>query len=383
MCSCSPMLELEMRLLLKMKMLPGTAFMAAAAGLLSVCVVLVPMRVVSAASAGQKASPAQPPTTAGAAVYERDCAICHGKNREGIPSVIPPLTGLQHHMTDNQIAQLIHDGNKTMPPVPTVTKDELPALLAFLHTEPAQSGPAVSADLDSRKGLELSPQAAAGGALFQQNCAFCHGRDAMGGETGPDLTRSKLVLSDTDGSKIAQVVHEGRAKGDKKMPAFQFSTSEINGLVAFIRARITAANAMQGGRRGVDVSDLQTGNVELGKKYFNGAGGCAKCHSPSGDLAGVASRFEGLQLEERMLYPENAKSTVTVTLPSGKKISGLLAYQDEFTIALKNHEGVYKSWSKDRVKFTVDSPVDAHVRLFSRYTDDDIHNLMAYIQTLK
>ncbi|HWA95911.1 MAG TPA: c-type cytochrome [Terracidiphilus sp.] len=372
-----------MRLLLKLKMFPGTAVAAAAAGLLCGCVFLIPMRAVLAARAGQSASAAAPAVSAGAAVYDRDCSICHGKNREGIPSVIPPLTGLAHHMTDNQIAQLIHDGNKTMPPVPTVTKDELPALLAFLHTEPAAPAASeVPVTLDARRGLELSPEAAAGGALFQQNCAFCHGRDAMGGETGPDLTRSKLVLGDKDGSQIAKMVRQGKTDGNKKMPAFNFSAPEIAGLVAFIHARIEAANSMKGGRRGVDVSDLQTGNVELGKKYFNGAGGCAKCHSPTGDLAGIASRLEGLQLEERMLYPENAKSTVTVTLPSGKKISGTLAYRDEFTIGLKDSHGVYRSWTTDSVKYTIDSPVEAHVELFSRYTDDDIHNLMAYIQTL-
>ena len=84
-----------------------------------------------------------------------------------------------------------------------------------------------------------------------------------------------------------------------------------------------------------------------------------------------------------MLYPRNAKSTVTVTLPGGQKITGTLAYRDEFTIALIDHKGTYRSWPTDKVNYTIDSPVDAHVKLFSRYTDDDIHNLMAYIQTLR
>jgi mono/diheme cytochrome c family protein len=232
--------------------------------------------------------------------------------------------------------------------------------------------------------LQLSPEAAAGGALFQQNCAFCHGRDAMGGETGPDLTRSKLVLSDVNGSKIGQVMSEGRTNGDKKMPAFRFSGPETSSLAAFIHARVDAADAMKGGRRGVEVSDLQTGNAEAGRLYFNGGGGCVKCHSPRGDLAGVATRFEGLQLEERMLYPgRSARTTVIVTLRSGQKITGSLAYRDEFTIGLKEQDGTYRSWPTENVKYTVDSPVEAHVKLFSRYTDDDIHNLMAYIQTLR
>jgi len=224
----------------------------------------------------------------------------------------------------------------------------------------------------------------AGAGLFQQDCAFCHGRDAMGGETGPDLTRSKLVLSDTDGSKIAEVVRNGRLNTEKKMPPFHVSDAEMVSLVEFIRARVTAAAAMKGGRRGVDVADLQTGNVELGKQYFNGAGGCSKCHSPTGDLAGVASRHQGLSLERRMLYPEGAKSKVTVTLASGETVTGTLAYLDEFTVGLRDSNNTYRSWFIDKVKkYVVDSPVEAHVEQFPKYTDADIHNLMAYIQTLK
>jgi len=84
-----------------------------------------------------------------------------------------------------------------------------------------------------------------------------------------------------------------------------------------------------------------------------------------------------------MLYPRNAKSTVAVTLPSGTKVSGTLAYLDEFTVGLKDSSGTFKSWSVDSVKYKVDSPVEAHVEQFPRYTDNDIHNLMAYLQTLR
>jgi len=336
------------------------------------------------AMAQAAAAPASPaPDAAGSASYEKHCAICHGEQREGILPAFPPLIGIKRQMSDAQITDLIHKGKGRMPGFSTLPNEELTALLSYLATTPAitplQAAPAAG----NRRGPQLTGEAAAGGALFLQNCAFCHGRDAMGGETGPDLTLSKLVLADTDGSKIAQVVKEGRNEPDKKMPAFQFSSQELNTLVAFIRAREAAAAAMKGGRRGVSVADLQTGNAEAGKTYFNGAGGCAKCHSPTGDLAGVARRYEGLQLEERMLYPRNAKSTVAVTLPSGTKVSGTLAYLDEFTVGLKDSSGTYKSWSVDSVKYKVDSPVEAHVEQFPRYTDNDIHNLMAYLQTLR
>lgn len=220
-----------------------------------------------------------------------------------------------------------------------------------------------------------------GKALFRQDCSFCHGRDASGGESGPDLTRSKLVTEDVDGNNIGPVVRNGRP--DKGMPRFDRSDDQIASLVAFIHTRQNNALTNKGGRKGVDVADLQTGNAEAGKQFFNGAGGCATCHSPTGDLAGIASRHQGLQLEERMLYPKHAKSRVTVTLASGQTVAGTLEYLDEFTVGLVDSTGWYRSWRTRDVKYKVDAPVNAHVELFSKYTDSDVHNLMAYLQTLR
>jgi len=224
-----------------------------------------------------------------------------------------------------------------------------------------------------------------GKKLFRQDCSFCHGRDAGGGEGGPDLTRSKVVASDVKGEKIGPVIRNGRP--DKGMPRFEHSDAEIESLVAFIHFRkdsLTASGGRgSGGRKGVDPSDLQTGNVEAGKKYFEGAGGCSNCHSPTGDLAGIASRFAGLQLERQMLYPRHAKRKTDVTLSTGQTVSGTLAYQDEFTIGIVDSTGTYRSWRTKDVQFKVDPALDAHVQLFNLYTDDDVHNLMAYLQTLR
>ncbi len=311
---------------------------------------------------------------AGAKAYAEHCAICHGDQREGILPGFPPLTGISHQMSDAQIIALVHTGKGRMPAFTSLEGDELAALVKYLEQPPAGgSGPAAEP--------ESSDLAKTGESIFHQNCAFCHGRDAMGGETGPDLTSSKLVRGDKNGDQIAAVVREGRPAN--KMPAFNFSKDEIQGLVAFIHFREAAAAAHPGGRRGVAVEDLQTGNAEAGRKFFEGAGGCTQCHSATGDLARVASRYEGLKLEQRMLYPEGAKSTVTVFLPSGKKISGTLTYHDEFTVAMRDESGNWRSWPVSRVRYTINAPVEAHVKLFPKYTDDDIHDLMAYLQTLR
>jgi len=224
-----------------------------------------------------------------------------------------------------------------------------------------------------------------GSALFRQDCSFCHGRDAGGGESGPDLTRSKLVAQDVNGDKIALVVRNGRP--EKGMPPFPRSDEQIASLVAFIHTQLnnalSAGRRGSGGRKGVDAADLQTGNVEAGKQYFNGAGGCATCHSPTGDLAGIASRYQGLELEKQMLYPEHAKSKVTVTLASGETVAGTLAYLDEFTVGLTDSAGSHRSWRTGDVQYKVDAPANAHVEMFSKYTDANIHDLMAFLQTLR
>ncbi len=226
-----------------------------------------------------------------------------------------------------------------------------------------------------------APPTSNGQSLFVQNCAFCHGRDAGGGEEGPDLTRSKLVAEDVGGNKIGPVVLNGRQ--EKGMPRFQLAEQDVKDLAAYIHAEKKIAESQKGGRRGVEVADLQTGNADAGKTYFNGTGKCASCHSPTGDLAGVASRYEGLKLEQRLLYPHGVVSNITVTLPSGEKLVGKLAYQDEFNIGMRDANGWYHSWPVNSVKFTIEEPAAAHAELLDKYSDDDIHNLMAYLQTLR
>jgi cytochrome c oxidase cbb3-type subunit 3 len=269
------------------------------------------------------------------------------------------------------------------------------AVFPYVQTCKAQEPAAAKPVPESPAAVE---QIQAGKTLFAAQCSFCHGRNATGGESGPDLTESAVVEQDVHGDKIGVVVRNGRpAKG---MPAFgNIDEQQLAALTAFIHDR--KANAKEGRRRTVDVSDLQTGNAEAGMRYFNGAGGCAKCHSPSGDLAGIAGKFQGLELLKRMLYheserpsastpvadgrpAESSKSipTATVTLPSGQTVTGKLAYRDEFTIGLTDASGWYRSWPVAQVKFTVTNPLEAHAELLGKYSDEDIHNVLAYLETL-
>jgi cytochrome c oxidase cbb3-type subunit 3 len=228
----------------------------------------------------------------------------------------------------------------------------------------------------------------AGRVQFASQCGFCHGRDAAGGAGGTDLTRSTLVAEDVRGDRLGPLIRSGRpAQG---MPPFALSDSELAAIVAFIHDQKRQADTASGGRRSVDAADLQTGDAAAGKRYFDAA--CTRCHSATGDLAGVATRRQGLTLLQRMLYPSpggrggdpsRVPQTVTVTLSSGQAVTGRLAYRDEFTIALTDADGWYRSWPAAQVRFTVDDPLEAHVAQLGKYTDDDMHNVLAYLQTLR
>jgi cytochrome c oxidase cbb3-type subunit 3 len=171
------------------------------------------------------------------------------------------------------------------------------------------------------------------------------------------------------------------------MPAFALGANDLSAIVTFIHDLKKKADANPGRRRGVVLADLQTGNADAGRTYFDGAGGCARCHKPDGDLARVATRLQPLALLQRMLYPSRGQkpnpATVTVTTRAGDTITGRLAHRDEFTIALTDASGWYRSWPASAVKFTVTDPLEAHREQLEKYTDADMHDVLAYLQTLR
>lgn len=231
----------------------------------------------------------------------------------------------------------------------------------------------------------LPEEIQAGERRFAAECGFCHGRDAAGGETGPDLTRSDVVADDNRGDRLRPFLRAGRP--EQGMPAFDLKDADLRTIVAFIHSQMTKAAALGGGRRSVDPSDLATGDAAAGRRYFNGAGGCSACHSPEGDLAGVATRFQGLRLLQRMLYPDGrpapARAKVTLTLASGNAFAGTVASEDEFTIVALDASGTRQTFSKSDIKFQIDNPLSAHFEQLGKYTDTDMHNVFAFLATLK
>jgi len=227
---------------------------------------------------------------------------------------------------------------------------------------------------------------ARGRQIFSANCSFCHGSDARGGEGGPNLIRSQLVMDDKNGELIATVVQNGRP--DKGMPKFDLTTEEIASIATFIHSMPVGGRAATTG-----MVDPLVGDAKAGEAYFNGPGKCATCHSVSGDLAGIGAKYtdvrtlQGAMLsgEPRGESSETPRKTVTVTLPNGQTIEGTLYQVDDFIVSLMDANGNYHSYPRhgDSPKIAIHDPLQPHLNMLRTLKDDDIHNLTAYLVTLK
>lgn len=237
----------------------------------------------------------------------------------------------------------------------------------------------------AQDSVAKDPAIERGRKQFAESCGFCHGADATGAR-GPDLLRSPLVAHDVKGDQIGEVIRRGRP--DKGMPPLANMTDEqVADIAAFLHERAKEGLESASVPRSYPVEKLLTGNADAGKAFFNGAGGCKNCHSPMGDLAGVAGKYSSIELEARMLYPghrkDGARPTAIVTLPSGEQIKGQLVHADDFVIGLRDASGWYRSFSRDRVKVVIQDPLAAHSDLLSKLTQADVHNLFAYLESLK
>src|SRR6266480_2645488 len=236
-------------------------------------------------------------------------------------------------------------------------------------------------------------QVAHGQQLFQSNCSFCHGSDARGGETGPNLVRAQLVLADQHGELMTPIVQNGiPAQG---MPKFTLSAADIAAIAAWLHSQPLSD------RGAPSTLDILVGNPKEGEAYFNGAGHCTQCHSVTGDLAGIGARQDpktiqnlvvsgggGRRFGRRSAGAAPAKrpaTSVTVTLPSGQAIAGDLDHISAFVVALREPDGTYRSFARhDSIpKVAVTNPLQWHIDMLPQWRDSDIHNLTAYLLTLK
>lgn len=234
-----------------------------------------------------------------------------------------------------------------------------------------------------------------GKAVYGVSCAFCHGSDAGGGEVGPNLWRSSVVLDDQSGELIAPIVHGSRI--EKGMPRIDISDAQIQDIAAWLHSiRIASRTESSEGKINVVTGDARAGEAAFGKT-------CGSCHSVTGDLKGFATRFpEPRVLQQTWLLPGGGGGrgaggpapasglhvspvTVTVTLKDGKKAEGELTRIDDFYVGLKGSDGTLHGFDRegDMPKVDLHDPLAPHRELLRKYTDKQIHDITAYLVTIK
>jgi cytochrome c oxidase cbb3-type subunit III len=243
----------------------------------------------------------------------------------------------------------------------------------------AQNGP-TPLKKQRRPAPPENPEAARGQTQYTTSCAFCHGADATGAR-GPDLLRSPIVAHDVKGNLIGDVVHNGRP--DKGMPALPLTDAQIADIAAYLHWRIAEGLSSSEVPNGYPAEKLLTGNVQEGKAFFEGAGGCTNCHSATGDLANVAGKYSAIDLEAQMLYPEGNFKTAKVTTKSGEVVEGKLNHLDEFSVAITDANGWFHAYSRNEVKVEVTDKLAAHRALLDKLTQKQMHDLYAYVHTLE
>jgi cytochrome c oxidase cbb3-type subunit 3 len=234
---------------------------------------------------------------------------------------------------------------------------------------------------------------ARGKTLYEIHCRLCHGADLRGGEQGgSNLLRSGVALNDQAGELLQPVIREGRKNpGLPSMPANDLSTDDIHAIAEYIHSVLALGQRQGGPPPGPPVTlNVVVGDANAGRAYFEAK--CAGCHSATGDLRGIASRITNpTQLQNAWVAGGTGGRgaitpvTATVTLPSGEKVEGRVIRSDEFIIALALADGTSRSFRRDGdvPKVEIRNPREGHIKLLPAYTDKDIHDLTAYLVTLK
>jgi cytochrome c oxidase cbb3-type subunit 3 len=238
-----------------------------------------------------------------------------------------------------------------------------------------------------------------GRQTYTTYCVACHGPDARGGAEGmTDLTRSAIATA-PDAAALIGFLKIGRP--ERRMPPFALGDPEVADLSAYFRTIAAPAAGRGGGAGRGAITAIVVGDAAAGERYFNGAGKCATCHSPTGDLKGIGTRLSVAAIQGRIVYPRDngnyppsfnsppnpneAPRTVVVTTAGGETVSGTLMWLTDFYVTLKDATGLLRTIARngDTPAVTVTDPLQSHLDHMRNLTDKAMHDLTAYLVTLK
>lgn len=269
--------------------------------------------------------------------------------------------------------------------------------LGVATTIEAQPPGAGRGDQGGRGGSAPDPAVVARGRqIYTTNCVTCHGPDARGGsDAGADLIASTIAFANDNGVQLAAFLKVGRP--ERRMPPFALADADVIDLWTFLRS---IAPGGRGGGRGT-IHAIVVGDATAGEAYFNGAGRCTECHSVTGNLKGIGARLPVAAIQGRIVMPrgsggyprgfnsppdpnETAKK-VTITQPSGQVITGSLMWITDFNVTLTDPSGIRRTVARngDVPKVEITDPLEYHIEHMKKLTDKDMHDLTAYLVTLK
>jgi mono/diheme cytochrome c family protein len=298
--------------------------------------------------------------------------------------VVSNMIGRGAKISDEEFDQIVDYLARTLPPA-----QQAGAGAAVAKTAPVHKKSLIDQVGADDKQIVDEDAAARGKTVYIAQCITCHGTRARGGQRGADLVRSLVVLHDRYGSTLGPYLAQGHPTGKSVV----LTPDQIVDLSHFLHQQV--GDTLRTGPYN-DVLNILVGDAKDGKAYFYGAGKCSQCHSPTGDLAHIAAKYDPASLQLKVVFPQDRAVTrtgpanprkpltVTVTAASGESVTGVPVELDDFNVSLRDASGQYHSFARGAgVRVEKHDPYAAHVTLLDEYTDKEIHDVVAYLETLQ
>jgi len=315
------------------------------------------------------------------AVVQKICGTaCHTLER----ATVSPRSRAQW---EDVISKMISMGAKG-------TDEEFATALNYLATNYGRGASAAQANRPAGKPVgilgagandkHIVDNAAAdrGRIVWATQCINCHGTTARGTGKGANLVRSDMMWSDRYGSDLGPFLQKGHPTLSG-VPSADLSKTQVEELSHFIHQRIY--DSLRGSPI-FNPKNVLTGNVKEGEAYFNGEGKCNTCHSVTGDLAGYGKTANPVNIQQRFMFPRarRQKFTITVTLANSAVVTGTPIHIDDFDVSLRDDKGEYHSWKRSAaLKVVMNDPLKAHIELLDKISDKNMHDIVAYLESLK
>ena len=237
-----------------------------------------------------------------------------------------------------------------------------------------------------------------GKSLYDTNCASCHAVDLRGTVDGknPNLLRSGTALNDKQGELIGAAIA-------RHTPAITLVASDSLAIAEYIHS-IHATMGGQGSPPGRNPTNAElnilVGDAAAGQAYF--ATACSTCHSVTGDLKGIGSKFpDPRALQNAWVAGSSGRfggggrgggggagNPATVTMADGSKLAGTLVRNDDWLVILTLPDGTRRSMARTNgiPKVDVTDPQAAHKKMVLELddpTNKKMHDVTAYLWTVK